>query len=235
MASSLPIPQWPTLQSSCSHIHPPLGLLSQKRDAHYPFQALDLSFSYNDYPTQTRDQALWCWRQHRRRSTSQQDIKQDSQVLDSISPIAQPYPPFGEAPAEQNPAQQCKMIVFYFLKSSSFLEMPPSENIMMRKLCRFKIIKVEDQALCKASGEDQDSKSHSPSTLTTSLCPRLVSDSNPQQSLKLLLPKVVGETGSRSSGDAWSPCFVQKAKTQDVAYPNSGTSSTLWKRILHLQ
>lgn len=113
--------------------------------------------------------------------------------------------------------------------------MQPSENIMMRKLCRFEIIKVEDQALCQASGEDQDSKSHPPSTPTTSLCLRLVSDSNPHQCLTLLLPKVVGWKRLQKQWGCLIPCFVQKAKTQGVAYPNSGTSSTLWKRILHLQ
>lgn len=57
------------------------------------------------------------------------------------------------------------------------------------KTLQIQDIKVEDRALCQESGEDQDSKPHTPSTPTTSLCPRLVLDSNPHQ--PLLLPKVV--------------------------------------------
>lgn len=38
-----------------------------------------------------------------------------------------------------NSVQQCKMTLFYLLKFFSFLQVPPSKNITMRKFCRCKI------------------------------------------------------------------------------------------------
>lgn len=82
-----------------------------------------------------------------------------------------------------------------------------------------KTLEMEDQALCQESGEDQDSKPHTPSTPTTSL-PESGVWFKPTPAFKTTSPQS-GGTGSRSSGDAWSFCFTQKAKTKSVAYLGS--------------
>lgn len=141
-----------------------------------------------------------------------------------------------------NLVQQCKMTLFYLLKAS-FLIDTTQWKYYDDKTLQIQDTKAEDQALCQESGEDRDNKPHTLSTPTTSLCPRLVSDSNSHH--PFLLPKVV-EQAPAAVGMP-DPPALSKKPTPKVLFtqaamgrasstaPHRNTTSGLFLPLWYLQ
>lgn len=133
--------------------------------------------------------------------------------------MAQPNPPFGEGPSEQNPAQ---------FSSATWLYFTSWKPLFSYRCHPVKILWWENSAdsryqgwrsrplpgIRRGSGQQA---THSQHTYNFSM-PKVGAWFKPTPAFT---SPQSGGTGSRSSGDAWSFCFVQEVNTKGVLYPGS--------------